>query len=472
MAAVGLAADLRGLLVIGALIALAIALAACGGGGETPLLQAPTGEVRATVRVDNRANVVVALEARDSEGLWGATTHPNDATVQEREDGDDWWRSSAVTVDVRQPATVRIEDDTFIIEPPIAGYTDDCATLFIGPGEDQGTLAVSPITGALCDRWAAPLNFAPPAESVRLTVQIAAHWKGDCVNLQIEIQRASNDWRAMPASRLCGLEERRRAAAADGEGFVSQSAAPVSLPVSRVNAIELRVGGIYGLSAAIGGRILPTDCGIHLHHGFLSVWQHRYEGQACEWSYLSRILTIEDGPAPDDHLDQQQYHVYDWERDVVANLLTAEWRRPISLAQAQKIVTSIYNDFLDTTAQPPTLAAAHADAEFTGLYDTAKHQIQLRPDGLLPFVVLHETAHAMLRLTLPGEAGYYLEPRHGAEFAAHLISLWSRYADDFDTEAAAAFADDYGVHIFPAPPIQPVGNAATRETVREAIAGP
>lgn len=199
------------------------------------------------MRVNNQADVVVALEARGSEGLWGATTHPTNATVAEQEDGDDWWRSSAITVEVQQAVTILVEDRAFVIEPPIDGFVDECAFLIAGRNIDGEGLAISEVTGEACDQWSPPLKFAPPAELVRLTVRIAARWSGDCVSLRIEVQNDSSDWSPTPASYVCGLAELLRAAAADGEGFVPQSAAPVSLPVSRRGGvIELRTGGPLG----------------------------------------------------------------------------------------------------------------------------------------------------------------------------------------------------------------------------------
>ena len=449
-----------------------IAAAACGGGGgDVPLLSAPGGEVRPTVAVDNRAEVVVALEVRGADGEWGATAHPQDREVEERGAGDDWWHSSEIVLEVGAAITLGVADEAFLFNPPAAGLSDDCGILLVGPSEDddQGSLFVSLVGGAACAEWLPPLTVAASDESFMITTRIAAQWSGDCAAIRVEVRDRIDGWRSLPASRLCGFEERVRAAAADGEGLPSQPGATVVVPLSEDSrAIELR-STANGVSAGIDGRKLSTECGLLLERGFLTIWQHRFDTDTCEWVLLERIAELGDGPIPDDLLDEQQYKVYDWERDVAANLLSGEWRRTISLEQAKDIVSAIYNDFVGSAAEPPAVTAAPPGGEFAGAYDTAAHAIQLRPDGRAASVVLHETAHALLRLSLPGEAGYYLAPRHGAEFAALLIALWERYASDFDAEGAALLADAYGVYVFPAPPIQPVGGAATREVVREAI---
>ena len=448
-----------------------IAAAACGGGGETPLLRAPGGEVRPTVAVDNRAKVVVALEARGADGEWGPPAHPQDREVEERAAGDDWWYSSEIVLEVGAAIMLSVSEEAFLFAPPAAGLSDDCGILFVGPPEDddQRSLRVSPVGGAACAEWLPPLTVTASDESFSVTTRIGAQWSGDCTAVRVELRDRSDRWRSLPASRICGLEGRIRAAAADGEGLPPRPGAAVIVPLSENSrAIELRaIAG--GVSAAIDGRKLSTECGLQLDRGFLTIWQHRYDTETCQWAFLERIAALDDGPVLDDLLDEQQYKVYDWERDVAANLLSGEWRRPISLEQAEGIVNAIYNDFVGSTAQPPAVTAAPPGAEFAGAYDTEAHAIQLRPDGRVASVVLHETAHALLRLSLPGEAGYYLAPRHGAEFAALLIVLWERYANDFDAESAALLADAYGVHVFPAAPIQPVGDAAAREAVREAI---
>ena len=448
-----------------------IAAAACDGGGDAPLLRAPGGEVRPTVAVDNRASVVVALEARDAAGEWGATAHPQDREVAERADRDDWWYSSEIVLEMGAAITLSVKDGAFLFNPPAAGLSDDCGILFVGPSEadEQRSLLVSPVGGAACAEWLPPLTVTASDESFEITTRIAAQWSGDCAAVRVELRDRTDRWRSLPASRICGLEERIRAAAADGEGLPSRPAATVIVPLSEnFRAIELRsIAG--GVSAGVAGRKLSTECGLHLERGFLTIWQHRYDTETCQWAFLERIAEIDDGPVPADLLDEQQYEVYDWEHDVAANLLSGEWRRPISLDQAQGIVNAIYNDFVGSTAQPPAVTTAPSGAEFAGAYDPEAHAIQLRPDGRAASVVLHETAHALLRLSLPGEAGYYLAPRHGAEFAALLIALWERYANDFDADGAVLLADAYGVYVFPAAPIQPVGDAATREAVREAI---
>ena len=358
--------------------------------------------MRPTVAVDNRASVVVALEARDAAGEWGATAHPQDREIEKRAAGGDWWYSSEIVLEVDAAITLSVKEGAFLFDPPAAGLSDDCGILFVGPSEadEQRSLRISPVGGAACAEWLPPLTVTASDESFSVTTRIGVQWSGDCAAVRVELRDRTDHWRSLPASRICGLEERIRAAAADGEGLPPRSGAAVIAPLSENSrAIELR-STAGGVSASINGRKLSTECGLHLERGFFTIWQHRYDIDTCEWAFLERIAEIDDGPVPDDILDEQQYKVYDWERDVTANLLSGEWRRPISLEQAQGIVNAIYNDFVGSTAQPPAVTTAPSGAEFAGAYDPEAHAIQLRPDGRAASVVLHETAHALLRLSL------------------------------------------------------------------------
>ena len=463
------------MVAVGVSIVIGAAVAACGGGGEqTPALDAPGGEVRVVLWVDDRAEVLVALEGRDSAGGWGVTTHPANAEVQEGGGGDSdgWWRSSVVVVEVNGAAAIRVQDGVFTFEPTVAGWSDDCGSLLVQQSGARGdtSLWVSAAIGSRCDEWSPPLTLTPTAATLRLTTRIAARWSGDCADVRVEVRGAEAEWRALPVSRLCGVSERRRAAAADGEGFVGQNGSPVAVPLSDERGVVEVRGGANWMSAAVDGRVLSTTCGLTLERGSRWIWRHRYDEETCEWRSLERVTEFEGGPVALDPLDEQLLEVADWEIEVIRNLLGSAWWGPMTLERARTIVGAVYEDFFGSADDAPRVVAARAGAEHARVYDPLRHEIQLRPEGLRADVVIHEAAHAMLRLALSGEDAVYLEPRHGPEFAAHLIAVWERYAEGFDADSARRLAEVYGVQVGAAAPLQPAGDAQTRAAVREALA--
>ena len=309
---------MRWALAVGISIVIGAAVAACGGGGErTPVLDAPSGEVRVVLRVDDRAEVVAALAGRGSAGGWSRIAHPADADVQEGGGGDSdgWWRSSVVLVEVNGAAAIRVQDDVFAFEPTVAGWSDDCGSLLVRPSDDRGdaSLWVSAAIGTECDEWSPPLALTPTVAAFRLTTRIAARWSGDCADVRVEVRGAKGEWRTLPVSELCGLAERRRAAAADGERFAGQPGSSVVLPLfDERGVVEVRPVADR-MSAAVDGRVLSTTCWLIMRRGARSIWRHRYDEQTCEWRSLERLAGHESGPAPLDPLDDQLYEVFDWE---------------------------------------------------------------------------------------------------------------------------------------------------------------
>ena len=475
MAEIRLAAGVRWVVAVGVSIVIGAAVAACGGGGEqTPALDAPGGEVRVVLWVDDRAEVLVALEGRDSAGGWGVTTHPANAEVQEGGGGDSdgWWRSSVVLVEVNGAAAIRVQDGVFTLDPTVAGWSDACGVLLVRPSEDEGdaSLWVSAAIGEGCDEWSPPLTLTPTAATLRLTTRIAARWSGDCADVRVEVRGAEAEWRALPVSRLCGVSERRRAPAADRERSVGQNGSSVVLPLfDERGVVEVRPH-VDWMSAAVEGRVLSISCGLILTRGSRWIWRHRYDEQTCEWRSLERVTEFESGPVPLDPLDEQLYEVYDWEHEVTTNLLGSAWYGPTTLERAQMMVGALYEDFFGSVDGAPRVVAARARAQHARVYDPWRHEIQLRPDGLRAAGVVHEAAHAMLRLALADEDAFYLEPRHGPEFAAHLIAVWERYAEGFDAASARRLAEVYGVRVSDGAPLLPAGDAQTRRAVQEALA--
>ena len=164
-------------------------------------------------------------------------------------------------------------------------------------------------------------------------------------------------------------------------------------------------------------------------------------------------------------------HVYDWEWELEANVLPDEWFKPITGLHAQRIVRAVYADFFGDSAMPPDVRRAPPEAEYAGGYDAESHTIFLVPKAMNVALVLHETAHALLRLSaeLDEATRYYLAPRHGPAFTARLIQLWIRYSEGLDVEAIRAAAEQHEVSVGEASLLGPRGGEAERQAVIEAI---
>ena len=461
MAAVGLAAGVTMMrLALGLLLAVAVA-AACG--GETPVLDAESGEVRIVVRADSEDAVLVGLERRNAAGEWDMRVSPDD---QRLELGDDWRLSSGLTAVIPGSVAVTARFEGFEIDG-VAELGDLCAILSLRP--DTETRFTAPLWvvvhgGPECDQTITTAEFTTPSEGIELDARIAARQRGNCVELRLDVRRPSGAWRELSANAVCGLSSD------DGEWLAARA---VGLPYQRDrDVIEVRHTG-QRLSAALNGLLLATPCDmLTLQRGHRTLWLHRYDAETCKWAGLERLNEFEGAPPPLDQLDFQQHAVYDWETEISANLLPALWQERLTLERAQAIADAVYRDFLGAGTEPPTVATSTERSDYTGAYYPELHVIELRSDGMRADVVIHETAHAMLRVAASTVNAYYADPRHGPLFSSLMIALWARYAEGFDPEAALALADLYGVGVDDLLPFEAAGDAETLRVVLEAIAGP
>ena len=459
MGEVGLAVGvMRPLLVA----ALAVVMVACGGQAEAPVIGA--GEVRVLVTADGPDAVVVALEGRDVAGDWTVRIDPDDATISEL--ATDQWRWSS-TVRLAAPGSIAIAavDGQFQVEPAAGEIASECgivAASASGGGDAIARLQLQVLQGDACDRWSEPIDASTAAEIIEMQVRIGARSQGTCLEIRIEVRAEGALARELRPVIVCGVTAEAG----------PNAAPPMILPYhNTAGAIEVRsVGG--GLSAGFDGRLLSTACDeVVLELGLRTIWQHRFDAETCEWSYLERIVELEDAPRNEEILDGQQFAVYDWARDVEANFLPVHWSVPdLDLARAAAIVEAVYVDYFGTAAGAPRVVMASAEDDYPGAYFPDAHEIQLRADGMTVSVVLHEAAHAMLRLALSGDDGYYLDPQHGPEFVAHLLSVWQRYDESFDFEVALDLAPIYRVRVFEAEPLSPRGSTETRSAVTSRLA--
>ena len=440
---------------MGLLLAVAVATA-CGGG--TPVLDAESGEVRIVVRADGEDAVLVGLERRNAVGEWDLRASPADHRI---ELGDDWRRSSVLAAAIPSSLSIAVSFDGFEIVR-VGELASECATIVIRPGAGVG-LSVSELRGDACDRWTAG-EVSWSEEGIELDTRIAARQRGNCVELRLDVRRPSGAWRELAVSGVCELD------ASSTDWLTTQA---VGLPYQRDrDVVEVRRVG-QRLSAALNGRLLATPCdALTLQRGRQTLWLRRYEGETCGWAGLERLNEFEGAPPPLDQLDFQQHAVYDWETEISANLLPALWQEQLTVERAQTIADAVYRDFLGAGAEPPTVIASTKRGDYAGAYYPEPHVIELRPDGMRAEVVIHETAHAMLRVTASTVNAYYADPRHGPLFSSLMITLWARYAEGFDPQAALALADLYEVIVDDLLPFEAAGDAETLRTVLDVIAGP
>ena len=294
--------------------------------------------------------------------------------------------------------------------------------------------------GRDCEHWK-DLGAVTLSDAQEMLMRVGLRTDDDCVALQLDLRQLESgrgDWRTLPAGMICDLDlDRAR---------VWRAGSLLAIPYhSQGGLLEARPLG-SGVSAAVDGEILPNDCGwVMLLYGYRSVWQVvRNRGECDSKEYqLAWVLRIAQPREPDDPEDRQQLHVYDWEWELEANVLPEEWFKPITGLHAERIVRAVYADFLGDSAMPPDVRRAHPDAEYAGSYDAESHTIFLAPKAMNVALVLHETAHALLRLSaeLDEATRYYLAPRHGPAFTARLIQLWIRYSEGLDVEAIRAAAE-------------------------------
>ena len=460
-------------LVIAVLALLAAAMFGCGDG--RPIGEAPSGQLRAAIGPHQDGGLRVALEALDYEGELSRRWYPARDRI-EAVAGAGWWRSSSVEILIPAALAISVKDGQFVLEPLVEGFEDPCGLLSLRWSETAPStpLQVGVVRDEACGIWSAPLSVTLPKEQLQLEAEIAVRLVGDCAEARIHVRRHGRQWRALPSGMVCGLDDLRTRPALTGASATWRSlASPVSAPYYEApDVIEVRAGPL-GLGVAIDGRVLDNVCGgIILQRGFQTIWRHRYDGRGCDWEVdlLEVVLHVEAGRAPADPLDQQQFAVYDWELAVRAALLPSEWRRPLPVERTREIVAAIYVDFFGSPDDAPSVREAPLESEYAGFYNPTQHEILLEADGLRANVVVHEAAHAMLRLALSGEDAFYLKPRHGPQFAAHLIALWERYAEGFDADSARRLAEVYGVHVRDGAPLLPAGDAQTRRAVQEALA--
>ena len=199
--------------------------------------------------------------------------------------------------------------------------------------------------------------------------------------------------------------------------------------------------------------------------GFSAVWARPGGWSDCpDEGRLILVGFSERAGAPFEQDDPQQYHVYDWERQMEANLLPPELGEEITVAAAQSIVNAVFTDTLGRQRQAPRVREVDAGGSE---YAHRFRQIRLGPGGLNAATVLHETAHALL--DAEADRSFRRWEGHGPQYAATILMLWQRYIPGFNANRARVDAALHGMEFADVSPIRPVGGAAAAAAVSDLL---
>ena len=242
--------------------------------------------------------------------------------------------------------------------------------------------------------------------------------------------------------QLLGLPD----SADDAEiGFETDPPAEARFTLSQGN-------GVLRVSSPLGS--VDSQCELFaVIRGFSAVWVRPGGWDECTGS--GRLIPVgfaERTGTPFEQDDPQRYQVYDWERQVEANLLPPEFDEEITLVAAQSIVDGIFADMLGGQRQAPRVREVDADGSE---YAHRFRQIRLGSGGRNAATVLHETVHALL--DAEADRSYRRWDGHGREYAATILMLWERYVPGFNGAQARADARLHSVDVAGASPLRPIG---------------
>lgn len=192
--------------------------------------------------------------------------------------------------------------------------------------------------------------------------------------------------------------------------------------------------------SALGTAV--SECGnLGVVRGNRTVWVRPWgAGDCSDNERLFPVGFVQDAEIEEDRNDPQKYRIYDWERQVEANLLPAEMDETISVQRAQAIADAVFADMFGPSHRPPRVRVVdQAHSSYTHQF----RQIRLSVAGLNGATVLHETAHAVL--AAEADRSFRRWEGHGPEYASTILTFWQRYVPGFDLAQALAAAGLHGV---------------------------
>ena len=218
--------------------------------------------------------------------------------------------------------------------------------------------------------------------------------------------------------------------------------------------------------SALGSAV--SECGnLNIARGYRAVWVRPSNAYGCEDA--GSLVPMGFAPRADyeeDRDDPQQRRVYDWERQVGANLLPDELSEEIPPERAQALVDAVFADLFGLGVSPPRVRAAGRN-DHSSYYSHQFRQIRILPGAWDAATVLHETVHAALAVQRTQTFARW--QGHGREYAATILMLWERYVPGFDAEQARVDASVHGVAIADRSPIRPSGGTAGADSVTDLL---
>ena len=208
------------------------------------------------------------------------------------------------------------------------------------------------------------------------------------------------------------------------------------------------------------------QCGnLNIVRGNRAVWVRAWgTGDCAEAERLVPVGFVQSAEVEIDRDDPQQHWVYDWERQVEANLLPAEFSESITQGQAQQVVNAVFADLFGPGRQPPRVRETN---DGYSSYSHQFRQIRIQSGAWEAATVLHETVHAALAEQRTQTFARW--QGHGREYAATILMLWERYVPGFAAARARADAAVHGVEIAVRSPIRPMGGAAEADSVTDLL---
>ena len=252
--------------------------------------------------------------------------------------------------------------------------------------------------------------------------------------------------------QLLGLPDAAKRAASD--------TLPLEEPLPEARFSINSVDGVLRASSPLGS--IESSCDLFaVARGYSAVWVRPDGWGGCEdGGQLVPVGFVEGADTPFDPDDPQLYRVYDWERQVEANLLPATFSESITQGQAQQVVDAVFADLFGSSRQPPRVRETDDGYSY---YSHQFRQIRIQAGAWDAATVLHETVHAALAVQRTQTFARW--QGHGREYAATILMLWERYVPGFDAEQARADAAVHGVEIADRSPIRPSGSTAGADSV-------
>ena len=209
-----------------------------------------------------------------------------------------------------------------------------------------------------------------------------------------------------------------------------------------------------------------SECGnLSVVRGNRTVWVRPWGADDCsDNARLFPVGFVRDAEIEEDRNDPQQYRIYDWERQMEANLLPAEMDEAITLERAQAIADAVFADMFGESRRPPRVRVVD---QAQSAYVHQFRQIRLSEAGLNGATVLHETAHAVL--AAEADRSFRRWEGHGPEYALTILMFWQRYVPGFDAARAWSAARLHGVEFAARQPASPLGGAAETRAVTAAL---